>query len=69
MTIELDDLAAVQYIEFCKYYDKIAILLEAGVMTAKNCSVTLHMDNESTIKRIDSQAILFNSRVDLTVIK
>ena len=65
MMIELTEEDAEKYKLFCEHYDKFALLLKAGVLASKNCSITLHIDNDSNIQRIDSQAVLFNGRIKI----
>lgn len=63
ITIYLPDQEAQKFLLFQEYYGKFMTLLDSGVFTMKNGSVSIHFDAFGSISLIQRADILFNSRL------
>jgi hypothetical protein len=47
------------FLDFKKYQDEFIVLLSSGVFTLKGGSMTIHKDAEGTVRKIETNKILF----------
>ena len=53
---------AIMFRSFQQFHSTFALLCSSGVFDCKNGSVTIHFDNDSTIKKIERNDSLYDSR-------
>lgn len=66
VTIDLTDKEAESFKNWREYQDKFETLVEAGVFTIKGAPVTIHFDDKSNIRKIESLVVRIYTVTNLT---
>jgi len=60
--VYMPDADAAKFLLFQEHYDAFCLLVDSGVFNVRNGSVTIHMDNDSSIKAINRLDVLYSHR-------
>lgn len=64
VTIILPELEAKKWILFQEYYERFSLLVEKGIFSVKNGSVSLHFDHLGNLQMIQRADVLFSKRFE-----
>jgi len=53
---------AIMFRSYQQFHETFALMVRTGVFDVRNGSVTIHFDNESTIRKIERNDSLFDAR-------
>lgn len=61
VAVTLTDEQAQQFVEFQKNYHVFSVLMDCGLMTTSNGSITLHFDKAGRLANVESKRTLYKN--------